>query len=234
MHANDTEGSDDKNADLLFIGCARKNKKFLFANVCHTRLDFFIVAVFATSDEVYERLAAVQAKISITDALNIVLQKDRILYPENEWTPMVFKLMKLMWHNRTDAQPSIGNSTCDIMMMEYDDWNEIDALNKRVIDECIGGRLTIDAIRIIDKDLFWIPQDLLTNPLRKFFFVNDLIKTAMAYNTTSWDDAGQRPAVEWLFNAMIDLKKHFFTTDDVKTILKTMEIFQRLFLTMKK
>jgi hypothetical protein len=202
-------------------------------------LIFFIVTVFAKNDELYEYMAAIQGKVSITDAIRTVFLEDKspsgtMLLSENERAPVVFTLMKLMWNNRTDGQPSIANSTCDVLIKEYDDWNEIDVLTRKVIDECISGRLTIDSLRLLNKDLYWIPQDLLTNPYRKYFFVNDLIKTAMAYNTTSWKEAGQRPAVEWLFSTMVDLKKHVFTSDDVKTILKTMEIFEKLFLTKLK
>jgi hypothetical protein len=99
-----------------------------------------------------------------------------------------FLLSRETWHTRTDGQPILVNSTCDIVMTEYDDWSLLDVLTRRVITDCVNGRLYLDALRTQIPAIHWLPQDLLTNPYRKYVFGFDLIRSMLV----SWQYESDR------------------------------------------
>jgi hypothetical protein len=94
----------------------------------------------------------------------------------------IFALTKLMWHNRNDNQVDIPKGTCDRLLAEYETWETIDgAVTRRLIDECLTDRLLLEYLRNNVKGLEWLPQDLLTNPFRKYVFGVDLLRSALVY-----------------------------------------------------
>ena len=147
-------------------------------------------------EEIYNRLARGQARATLTDILALltergymdifdsVIWKIRLLVEDTSefsFDSVAFRLMKLTWRNRTDHQLQLANSTCDTVMDSDDEFTELDELTRGLITDCIQSRLTIDAIRLAVPELHWIPQDLLTNPWRKYVFGIDLIKSALVY-----------------------------------------------------
>jgi hypothetical protein len=94
---------------------------------------------------------------------------------EWEQNEVLFCLMKPYWNLRTDNQTELPspftNSTCDVLMMEYNstNWSTIDVLSRRFIIDCMQSRMFTDGVRN-SLNLEWIPQDIMTNPYRKWAF----------------------------------------------------------------
>lgn len=84
------------------------------------------------------------------------------------------------WGVRTDGQYSIGNSTCDDMVMRYAsaDWKQIDDLKRFTIRDCLRWRLATEGIRNMTNQS-WIPQDLFTNMARPFYLGMDMVRGAI-------------------------------------------------------
>lgn len=143
-------------------------------------------------DELYGGIARFQATTLLSDVLGMgdkdilqtVLQKVSTREDDNSefsLDSVTFQLMKLTWWNRTDGQPQLANSTCDKLMDTDEELEELDTLTRAVITECMHNRLRIDALRMAMPELYWVPQDLLTNPWRKYAFGADLVKSALVY-----------------------------------------------------
>ncbi len=82
-----------------------------------------------------------------------------------------FCIFKDTWANRTDGQTNIGNSTCDEIVLENlnTDWDSFDVFQRGAVRDCIHSRLMTDALRVTVNQS-WIPQDILTNSWRKYYF----------------------------------------------------------------
>lgn len=91
-------------------------------------------------------------------------------------------LVKPYWLARNDDQTDIGNSTCDVLMIEYNNtvWTEIDILTRRNMIDCFWSRLITDGLRQ-STNTMWIPSDILTNPYRKYVFGAELAKGFLIY-----------------------------------------------------
>lgn len=101
-----------------------------------------------------------------------------------EWqqNEVLFCLIKPLWSVRTDNQSIMMNSTCDVLIAEYNftDWSRIDILTRRTIIDCIYSRLFVDGFRN-SANLQWIPSDILTNPYRKYIFAAEYGRGLMIY-----------------------------------------------------
>lgn len=88
-----------------------------------------------------------------------------------------FCLFKDRWAARTDNQTFIGNSTCDDIIMENleTDWKTFDAFQRGSVRDCIHSRVMTDALRITSNQS-WIPQDILTNSWRKYYFGLEMMR----------------------------------------------------------
>ena len=88
-----------------------------------------------------------------------------------------FCLFKDTWANRTDNQSSIGNSTCDEVVLENldTDWATFNVFQRGQVRDCIHSRLMTDALRITTNQT-WIPQDILTNSWRKYYFTLEMAR----------------------------------------------------------
>lgn len=82
-----------------------------------------------------------------------------------------FCLFKDTWFNRTDKQVNIGNSTCDDIIAVHlnTDWESFDVFQRGQVRDCIHSRVMTDALRVTTNQT-WIPQDILTNSWRKYYF----------------------------------------------------------------
>lgn len=100
-------------------------------------------------------------------------------YKDIGWTSLsdyekgetMFCFAKLMWRHRDDGQTPLGNSTCDALVLENVDRNfkDLGLLEKREMMDCIQNRFFTDAIRRTF-NITWLPQDLFTDPWRKYYF----------------------------------------------------------------
>lgn len=101
-----------------------------------------------------------------------------------EWqqNEVLFCLVKPYWKLRTDNQSTMMNSTCDVLVAEYNftDWSRIDILTRRTIIDCMYSRLFVDGFRNTAQ-LPWIPSDILTNPYRKYIFGAEFARGLMIY-----------------------------------------------------
>lgn len=106
-------------------------------------------------------------------------------YTRMNWTSMddyqqgevMHCFVKQMWLIRTDNQTFIGNTTCDGMILELGNfsWSTLGVHDKRKLIECMNERLYIELLRE-QTGLKWIPQDLWTNPFRKWYFGAEMIR----------------------------------------------------------
>lgn len=116
-----------------------------------------------------------------SDACNLSIYA----YKDIGWTSLgdyekgetMFCFAKLMWRHRDDGQSSLGNSTCDALVMENVDRNfkELSLLEKREMMTCIENRFFTEAIRKT-LNISWLPQDLFTEPWRKYYFGLELAR----------------------------------------------------------
>lgn len=119
---------------------------------------------------------------------------------EWEQNDVLYCLMKPYWGTRDDNQTVLPmpftNSTCDVMMMEYNNtaWTSIDVLSRRAIIDCMHSRLFTDAVRQ-QLGLGWIPSDILTNPYRKWAFGIELARGLFIY----WQYFSDKQATSDLF-----------------------------------
>ena len=145
-----------------------------------------------TADDLYQKMATLEAKVVLSDVVQMALLEARSNFKSvqtkmdemgEDRAALTFALANLMWHNRTDGQESLNNSTCDILMAEYeyDDWETIDGPTRMFVRECAQDRMLIDFLRLSNPELSWLPQDLLTNPWRRYVFGADLIKSLLVY-----------------------------------------------------
>ncbi len=91
-----------------------------------------------------------------------------------------FCLFAKHWGVRNDGQYSIGNSTCDEMVLRYagQDWKQIDDLKRFTIKDCVRWRLVTEGLRNMTNQT-WIPQDLLTNPARPVYLAMDMARGSL-------------------------------------------------------
>ena len=111
-------------------------------------------------------------------------------YGQQNWTNLtewqqneaLLCLVKPYWLMRDDQQTDIGNSTCDVLMIEYNHtvWTSIDVLTRRTMIDCFWSRLVTDGLRQ-STNAMWIPSDILTNPYRKYVFGVQLAKGFLIY-----------------------------------------------------
>ena len=101
---------------------------------------------------------------------------------EWEQNDVLYCLMKPYWNIRTDNQTVLANSTCDVMIMEYNQtsWHQVDVLSRRTIIDCMYSRIYVDAVRN-GVGLPWLPSDILTNPYRKYVFGAEFARGLLIY-----------------------------------------------------
>jgi hypothetical protein len=116
------------------------------------------------------------ATMSLYSAYNFT---DLTEWQQNE---VLFCLVKPYWKIRTDNQSVMMNSTCDVLVVEYNftDWSRIDILTRRTIIDCMYSRLFVDGFRNTAQ-LQWIPSDILTNPYRKYVFGAEFARGLLIY-----------------------------------------------------
>lgn len=95
---------------------------------------------------------------------------------------VMFCLMKPYWLVRNDSQPDLGNSTCDRLMIHYNNtyWDDLLVETKSILMDCMNNRLFTDAIRI-GTGATWFPSDWLTNERRKYYFAGQIGRGLMIY-----------------------------------------------------
>lgn len=111
-------------------------------------------------------------------------------YAEQQWSNLtewqqneaLICLIKPYWLLRNDDQTPIGNSTCDVLMIEYNQtvWTTIDILTRRTMIDCMWSRLVTDGLRQ-STGTEWIPSDILTNPYRKYVFGTEMARGLLIY-----------------------------------------------------
>ncbi len=86
-----------------------------------------------------------------------------------------FCLFKDHWKTRTDNQTDLGNSTCDEIILENleTDWRSFNVFQRGAVRDCIHSRLMTDTLRVATNQS-WIPQDILTNSWRKYYFALEM------------------------------------------------------------
>ena len=107
---------------------------------------------------------------------------DWLQLTEMQQGEVMYCLMKPYWLIRNDSQPELGNSTCDRLMIHYNNtyWDDILIETKSTLLDCMNNRLFTDAIRI-GTGATWFPSDWLTNDKRKYYFVGQVSRGLMIY-----------------------------------------------------
>ena len=83
------------------------------------------------------------------------------------------------WHIRTDGQRELPPSECDLLLtIPSDEWSP---LEKTLIMACVHDRLIMEYLRALSPMLVSVPQDLLTNPYRKYYYAMELGRAAAVY-----------------------------------------------------
>lgn len=131
---------------------------------------------------------------------------------------------KLIWHHRSDNQSTILPFTCDRMIMEnmnrsFDSFN---ILEQGSIMECAFYRLLVEGFRH-RLNISWLPQDLMTNPLRSLYFgfglTHGLLLNAQFFNDKSLPPSvilGAKYQQFWRdMHVSTDLYEGLQTVDDV-------------------
>jgi hypothetical protein len=97
----------------------------------------------------------------------------------------IYCMMKIYWPMRTDNLTDLMYSKCDGLFETYTQ-NNIDFITdlrtseQYDIMECMESRVIIDSFRTAT-GLHWIPQDLITNTWRKFYWGADILKGLSVY-----------------------------------------------------
>lgn len=97
----------------------------------------------------------------------------------------LFCVMKIYWPMRTDNLTDLMISKCDALFQTYTE-NNIDFINdlrtseQLDIMECMESRVAVDGFRM-KTGLNWIPQDLLTNTWRKFYWSAEILRGLSVY-----------------------------------------------------
>jgi hypothetical protein len=156
------------------FGMASSDQPFIVDGVLHVNLDNWLAAVVG----LYQW--------PTDNPCNQTMQR----YAGGSWDNMteweqndaLYCMMKPYWLMRDDDQTPLANSTCDVMMIEYNrtDWNTIDVLSRRTIIDCMYSRLYVDAVRN-SVGIKWLPSDILTNPYRKFVFGTEFARGLLIY-----------------------------------------------------
>lgn len=101
-----------------------------------------------------------------------------------EWQrgEVMFCLNSMYWQRRTDNQSVIQNSTCDVLMAEYNGtaWFSIDITTRRLMMDCMSSRFHMDAFRGAT-NFTWLPSDLLYSTDRKLVFLGELARGLLIY-----------------------------------------------------
>lgn len=124
-----------------------------------------------------------------TDRCNITMAQYSAMNFEDLSTLQVYNslfcVMKIYWPMRTDNLTDLMISKCDAMFNTYT-LNNIDFINdlrtseQLDIMECMESRVAVDGFRV-KTGLLWIPQDLLTNTWRKFYWGAEILKGVSVY-----------------------------------------------------
>lgn len=112
-------------------------------------------------------------------------------YKSKEWQSFTkierwhvfFCFYKVLWPLRTDNQTrQIYPSKCDNVMTDFsnDDWMALRYSEKADIMDCIYSRYLVDGFRSHMR-ISWLPQDWLSNPWRKYYFLYDLFQSSKIY-----------------------------------------------------
>jgi hypothetical protein len=108
-------------------------------------------------------------------SMAILAEMDWNYLRSDQMGEIVFCLFKDQWKNRTDNQTDLGNSTCDEIITENleTDWRSFTVFERGAVRDCIYSRLMTDTLRIATNQT-WIPQDILTNSWRKYYFALEM------------------------------------------------------------
>lgn len=170
----------------------------------------------------------------LSDACNATITT----YKHYNWTQLddfqqgnvMYCYVKKIWLVRTDNQKDIGNSRCDHMVIGYtnNSWSDLSVNDKSKLIECMNMRLYMEALREVT-NLTWIPQDLMTNPFRKWYFGAEMIRGYLI-NYQFMSDRTKPPTViltqsyqDYFKNLGLDVEiyKNLTTVSDVMTYQNT-------------
>lgn len=85
---------------------------------------------------------------------------------EKRWH-LAYCLARPQWFARHDEQPALYTTACDLFMSDTSlrQWPQLGVETRSVLGECSLDRLLVETARL-DSGLKWLPQDLLTHPMR--------------------------------------------------------------------
>lgn len=119
-----------------------------------------------------------QCNMTINDAA----QQGWSSLEEYQQGQVFYCMMQYYWPLRNDNQPTLEKSFCDALVYEYVDynWTQLSILEKRSIMKCVAERLYVDGMRVA-LNISWLPQDILTNEWRKYYFMAELSRGLLIY-----------------------------------------------------
>lgn len=112
-----------------------------------------------------------------------------------EFGELLFCGAKLIWRHRTDNRSEIMPWTCDRMILENmnKSFTSFTILEQSTIMECSFKRMLTEGFR--DRlNISWLPQDLITNPIRSIYFGSGLAHGALL-NMQFFNDKSATPTV---------------------------------------
>jgi hypothetical protein len=145
---------------------------------------------------------------------------------DSQQDEVMYCLVTKIWLYRNDSQQAIRNSTCDVMVIEYNgtNWSTIGLLERLTLIDCVWSRLYTEGIRMTT-GLWWIPVDIMTNDYRKYVFGMEFGRGLFIYwqyfsDTTVTSDVFLSAAYQASWQAMGLNTTFYASVQDVDGLLR--------------